>query len=84
MWIATSILAFMMLYLTERKSSKGFALDEAFIGMMLCAIPFIFFLVFSAGLIVYLKDRKKQPTKVYPTITEKDIKQYRKLKKINP
>jgi hypothetical protein len=80
-WFITSVLAYIMLYITERKMSKGFTPFDAWMGFIMCFfIPYGFFLLFSAGLILSLKDRNKVKIK-HPAITREDMELYQKQKR---
>jgi len=80
-WFFTSATAYIMLYVTERKLPKGFTPFDAWMGFILCFfIPYAFFILFSVGLILSIKDRGAVKIK-HPTITKEDMENYQKNKR---
>ena len=82
-WVVTSIAAYTALFITERRTAKGFPKDEAKTGFALCFfIPYMFFIIFGIGLTMVLLDKKRRaavPKK--PTITPEDVALFQRSKR---
>lgn len=83
-WCLTSLVAYIMLFVTERRTVKGFTVEDSILGLICCSIPYAFFIAGSIGLFLAYRDAKKFSKdfrRKFPEITGEDIEQYQKIKK---